>query len=62
MAGSVSGGCIESEIAARAFDDADERSIRLVSFDVTEQRAWSVALACGGEVEIMIDRLGAGAD
>ncbi len=59
MAGSVSGGCIESEIAARALDVLDAGTMQLASFDVAEQRAWSVGLACGGEIEIMIEPLAA---
>ena len=57
MAGAVSGGCIEAEIAARAVEALDAGALQIVSFDVAEQRAWSVGLACGGEVEVMIEPL-----
>ncbi len=57
MAGSVSGGCGESEVVALALETLDAGSMRLVQFDVTEQRAWSMGLACGGEIEVMIEPL-----
>jgi xanthine dehydrogenase accessory factor len=59
MAGSVSGGCIESEVATRAVEALDTGAMQVVRFDVAEQRAWSVGLACGGEVEVMIEPLAA---
>ncbi len=60
MAGSVSGGCIESEIAARAIEVLDAGQMRLAAFDVAEQLAWSVGLACGGAVEVMVEPLSSG--
>ena len=57
--GVVPRGCIESEIASLAIETLDADAMRLASFDVAEQRAWSVGLACGGEVEVMIEPLSA---
>jgi xanthine dehydrogenase accessory factor len=57
MAGSVSGGCIESEIVARACETLETGAAQVVLFDVAEHVAWSVGLACGGEVEVMIEKL-----
>jgi xanthine dehydrogenase accessory factor len=56
FAGSVSGGCVESAVV----DAADEvlatgRPTRL-SFGVSDETAWSVGLACGGQIEVWVDR------
>ena len=55
IAGSVSGGCIESEVSVRAQEVLDTGRSQIASFDVSEQTAWSVGLACGGEVEVLIE-------
>jgi xanthine dehydrogenase accessory factor len=58
MAGSVSGGCIEAAVI-----DAAERSFatgipQILEFGVTNERAWEVGLACGGQVTVFLERLG----
>lgn len=58
MAGSVSGGCIESEVAEAAAEVLDDGVPRLLTFDVGEERAWSVGLACGGKVQVFVEALG----
>ena len=61
MAGSVSGGCIEGEVTLRAIEVMDTGAPVLVRFDVSSERAWSVGLACGGVVEVLIEPLADGA-
>jgi xanthine dehydrogenase accessory factor len=31
---------------------------QLLSFGVTNERAWEVGLACGGKVSVFVERLG----
>ncbi len=57
MAGSVSGGCIETEVALRAVEVLDTGTPVRARFDVSSERAWAVGLACGGSVEVFIERL-----
>jgi xanthine dehydrogenase accessory factor len=55
VAGSVSGGCVEGAAAeeiGRAF--ATGRS-RVVRYGVTDEQAWSVGLACGGNIDVLIE-------
>ena len=55
--GSVSGGCIESAVVQEALEVIAEGTPRLLSFGVTNAQAWDVGLACGGKVEVYVDRL-----
>ncbi len=55
--GSVSGGCIESAVVQEALEVIAEGSPRLLNFGVTNAQAWEVGLACGGRVEVFVDRL-----
>jgi len=57
FAGSVSGGCIEGAVIEEARKIIAAGSPRLLKFGVTDERAWEVGLACGGEIEIFVERL-----
>src|SRR5919107_5299052 len=55
IAGSISGGCVESEVveAARAVLAGGEP--RLVTFGISDDMALSVGLLFGGEIDVWID-------
>ncbi len=55
--GSVSGGCIEGAVIREAMAIINDGGTRLLDFGVSDQQAWDVGLACGGKVEIYIERL-----
>jgi len=57
LAGSVSGGCIEGAVAEAAQTVMESGRPTLLSFGVTDQRAWEVGLACGGTVSVFIEKL-----
>ena len=57
MAGSVSGGCIEGAVADAAMQSIETGQPQLLSFGVTDERAWEVGLACGGKVKVFVERL-----
>jgi xanthine/CO dehydrogenase XdhC/CoxF family maturation factor len=59
MAGSVSGGCIEGAVAEAALAVLASGSPNTLSFGVTNERAWEVGLACGGQVEVFVEPLAA---
>jgi xanthine dehydrogenase accessory factor len=61
MAGSVSGGCIEGAVAEAALRSLETGRPEIVSFGVTNERAWEVGLACGGQVKIFVEPVVAGA-
>ncbi|PGH56080.1 xanthine dehydrogenase [Azospirillum palustre] len=55
MAGSVSGGCIESAVAHEAVKTMEDGEPRLLSFGITNEMAWEVGLACGGQVQVYVE-------
>ncbi len=55
--GSVSGGCIEGAVVQEALDAIADGKPRLLNFGITNAQAWEVGLACGGKVEVFVDRL-----
>jgi xanthine/CO dehydrogenase XdhC/CoxF family maturation factor len=55
MAGSVSGGCIESAVAEAALNTLRGGVVRLLEFGVTNDQAWEVGLACGGRVTVLVE-------
>jgi len=57
MAGSVSGGCIEGAVVHEAMAAMADGKPRLLEFSVTNEQAWEVGLACGGTVEVFVERL-----
>lgn len=57
MVGSVSGGCIEGAVIKEAFDVMAGAAPRLLDFGVSDEQAWEVGLACGGKVEVWVERL-----
>jgi len=59
ISGSVSGGCIEGAVAEAALAAIESGSPRHLSFGVTNERAWEVGLACGGQVDVFVEPVAA---
>ena len=57
MVGSVSGGCIEGAVVTEALEVIADGAPRLLDFGVTDAQAWEVGLACGGKVQVFVERL-----
>jgi len=57
--GSVSGGCIEGAVVTEALDAIADGKPRLLDFGVSDAQAWEVGLACGGKIQIYVERLDA---
>lgn len=55
--GSVSGGCIEGAVVTEALDAIADGKPRLLDFGVSDAQAWEVGLACGGKIQIFVERL-----
>lgn len=55
--GSVSGGCIEGAVIREAMEAMEDGKPRLLDFGVTDTQAWEVGLACGGKVQVFVERL-----
>ena len=58
MTGSVSGGCIEGAVVREAQEVIAGGKPRLLDFGVTNEQAWEVGLACGGKVQVFVEKLG----
>jgi xanthine/CO dehydrogenase XdhC/CoxF family maturation factor len=57
MIGSVSGGCVEGAVVETALEIIRSGKPRLLEFGITDEQAWEVGLACGGRVQIFVERL-----
>jgi xanthine/CO dehydrogenase XdhC/CoxF family maturation factor len=57
MVGSVSGGCIEGAVVHEALAAIKDGKPRLLDFGVTNEQAWEVGLACGGKVQVFVERV-----
>lgn len=56
--GSVSGGCVEGAVIAEAIAVIADGKPRLLDFGVSDEQAWDVGLACGGKVQVYVERVG----
>jgi len=57
MIGSVSGGCVESAVIDEALKVIQTGKPKLLSFGVSNEQAWEVGLACGGTIEVFVEKL-----
>lgn len=57
MVGSVSGGCIEGAVVREALEVMQDGKPRLLDFGITNEQAWEVGLACGGKLQVYVERL-----
>jgi xanthine dehydrogenase accessory factor len=56
--GSVSGGCVEADVAERAQAVLEGEPPRVVSYGIEDEEAWTVGLPCGGEIDVFIEQFG----
>lgn len=59
MEGSVSGGCVEGAVIVEAIDAIADGEARLLEFGVSDDEAFAVGLACGGEIKVLVEPIGA---
>lgn len=59
IVGSVTGGCVESDVLAHADEVIGGGPARLVPYGIADADAFAVGLPCGGEVDIMVAPLDA---
>jgi xanthine dehydrogenase accessory factor len=55
LAGSVSGGCVESEVVEAAREVLAGGEPQLLTFGISDDLALSVGLPCGGEIDVWVD-------
>ena len=55
MCGSVSGGCVESDVFDNAMAVMQDGTPRLLHYGITDEMAWNVGLPCGGEIDVFVE-------
>ena len=58
--GSVSGGCVEGAVIEAAVESMQTGIPKLMEFGVADEDAFSVGLACGGRMRVLVDPVGLG--
>ena len=57
MCGSVSGGCVESDVYEHAREVLESGQPKMVSYGIADEEAWAVGLPCGGEIDVFVERV-----
>lgn len=58
FSGSVSGGCVETVVVRECIKLIKENtSFKKIDFKVSNENAWNVGLACGGEITIFLEQI-----
>ena len=53
--GSVSAGCVESAVVQAALEVIETGRAQHLEFGVSNAEAWEVGLACGGQIEVLVE-------
>ena len=57
LAGSVSGGCVESEIYHEAQEVFASGQPKVITYGIADEQGWEVGLPCGGEIDVFVEPL-----
>jgi len=58
FSGSVSGGCVESAVVRECLGIIKEnKPFKKIEFKVSNESAWEVGLACGGEIAVFLEQV-----
>lgn len=58
LAGSVSGGCVETDVFVEAQGVLKSGTPKLLRYGISDEMAWDVGIACGGTIEVFVEPLG----
>ena len=58
FSGSVSGGCVETAVVRECIGLIKEKKpFKKIEFKISNESAWEVGLACGGEIAIFLEQI-----
>ena len=58
FSGSVSGGCVETAVVRECLSLLkDKKPFKKIEFKVSNESAWEIGLACGGEMAIFLEQI-----
>ena len=58
FSGSVSGGCVETAVVRECMGLIKEKKpFKKIEFKVSNESAWEVGLACGGEIAVFLEQI-----
>jgi xanthine/CO dehydrogenase XdhC/CoxF family maturation factor len=58
FSGSVSGGCVETSVIKESIDlIKSKKNFKKLEFEVSNENAWNIGLACGGKIQIFIEKI-----
>ena len=58
FSGSVSGGCVETAVVRECLGLLKEKKpFQKIEFKVSNESAWEVGLACGGEIAVYLEQI-----
>ena len=57
ISGSVTGGCIEGAVITEGIKSLSDGKTRVKDYGISNDMAWEVGLACGGELKVLIQPL-----
>jgi xanthine dehydrogenase accessory factor len=57
IAGSVSGGCVESAVYQEAQDALASGHARVVTYGISDEQAFEHGLTCGGTIHVLVEPL-----
>ena len=56
--GSVSGGCVETSVITECVElIKNKNSFKKIDFKISDENAWNVGLACGGEMTVFLEQI-----
>jgi len=58
FSGSVSGGCVETNVVRECLELIKDNNIcKKLEFKVSNESAWEIGLACGGEIAVYLEQI-----